>query len=236
MTPSNIFRKEIIETLRNRKLVAIKMVFPFLIVLSMLMGTPPLTATAGLITMLVVFIGVFGTGIGIIKEKTDGMFNRIIVTPLTPRRIILENLLAGVVIEFVQFSPILIAVIAIFSPSPEWIISLFLSMTAAVVTANVIGLIISSLSSSMGEVHLYSALSLFPVFATSGIFTPLKNSVQVYLAFFSPFAHLKQALLAVFGKPYIWAWHSIAAADLVMIAILLVLTLIITPRLVRVSI
>lgn len=201
MHSSSIWQKELLENFNNKKSLAIKLLFPLLLAGPVLLSSAPPQAKAGVVSLLVVFIGVFGSGVGLSKDRTDGVLLRIAVTPLSPKRIIVEQILVNSAVELAQISPML-AVLVLQRGATWWLIALSVSLLATIFVANTLGVLVASIATSAGQVHLYSALVVFPLLAVSGVFTPvsLANPAQKFLAQLLPFSYFHQSLMVFFGE------------------------------------
>ncbi|MCL5264372.1 MAG: ABC transporter permease [Chloroflexi bacterium] len=227
MQASSIWQKELLENCSNKKSLIIKLLFPLLLGWPLLLSSAPLQAKAGVVSLLVVFIGVFGSGVGLSKDRTDGVLRRIVATPLSSRRIIVEQVLVNSAIELIQVSPLL-ALLVLQRGGTWWLLSLAVSLLASILVANVVGVLVASIATSAGQVHLYSALIVFPLLALSGVFMPVAsaNLAQRIFARLLPFSYLQQSLMAVLGETSTLAlsetvlWGSVTALAFLSLAYL----------------
>jgi ABC-type multidrug transport system permease subunit len=213
MMPSSVWRKETLKHLRRRRALVLKVVFPLLISSPLLVASPPPLVTAGALTLLTVMVGIFGVGVGLSHDRMEGNLQRQIVLPLAPGRAMLERLLVAAALEAIQLMPILIVLFVRYGTPVELALLTIVALGGAIVLANALGIAISSAVASSAEMHLYSALAVFPLLAAASVFMPLQADAgwRVDVAFVLPFAHLNQALLQVQGEPALWSLPAAAA-------------------------
>ncbi len=131
---------------------------------------PALIAALSLIQTLLV------AALSVSREREQGTFDQLLVTPLTPMQILIGKALPAILIGLVQ-STIILLIIRFWFEIPmngsPWLLYLgLLTFTGAAVG---IGLSISALSVSMQQAMLYTFLLIMPMMLLSGLLTPVRN-------------------------------------------------------------
>lgn len=206
MRPSTVWRKEVLELTRRRKALAVKLAFPLVLGSPLLLASPPPAVVAGAVTLLAVVIGVFGVGVRIARDRTDGVLPRLAILPLSPGRVFLERWAVAAGLEMAQLVPVLLVLLLRYRPEP-WLAALcLLALLVTVLVANALGVLVAATVSSPAEMHLYAALAMFPLLALAGVFMPLVpgDGWRVAVAGALPFAHLNRLLMEVLGEAALW--------------------------------
>ena len=123
-------------------------------------------------------------GMSIAKEREQGTFDQLLVTPLHPSQILIGKAVPPVLIGLFQ-------AVAIFFIARFWFQIPFAGSLAAIlwtliffmVSSTGIGLSISAISENMQQVLIYVLVSMIPMALLSGMATPVANMPQVLQAF-----------------------------------------------------
>ncbi|MDR1885468.1 MAG: ABC transporter permease [Synergistaceae bacterium] len=131
---------------------------------------PSMIATLSMIQVLIL------AGLSVAREREQGTFDQLLVTPLSPLEILVGKALPPMLIGMAQ-SSIVLAVCALWFRIP---MSGSLSTLCAVLGIFMLscvgmGLSISAVSESMQQVMVYSFVLIMPMVLLSGITTPLRN-------------------------------------------------------------
>jgi ABC-2 type transport system permease protein len=114
--------------------------------------------------------------LSVAREREQGTFDQLLVTPLTPIQIMIGKALPAILVGLIQSTIILLIIRFWFQIPMEgsyWLLYLGLvSFTGAAVG---IGLSISALSVSMQQAMLYTFLIIMPLMLLSGLLTPVRN-------------------------------------------------------------
>lgn len=201
MLPTSMWQKEILEISRDRRSLALKLVYPGALTAPMLLGTAPPGVTAAVITLLVAFTGVFGSGASLAQERQHGALARLFLTPRSPRRCILEPALVRTLLGLLQVLPVLVMFAAVSEGGSVTFAFLLLLGLPSLLTANLLGVFLGGLAGSGVQVHLYAVLVLFPLLALAGVFFPWpEGSFMASLSSFLPFGALPVGLRAAAGQ------------------------------------
>ncbi len=212
MLPSSLWQKELAETIANRRSMMVKLVFPLTIGGCYLLAISPGFYTATVITLLATFVGCLGTGITLSKTRANGMLRRLALTPLSPTRIVLEQLSINSTVAMCQLLPLAVVFAVRFGIYDARIVAILLAMAAAVAATNLIGLIASLFAKSPGEAVLYSSMALVPLLYLAGVFSPMGTNLDFrsFLAAGIPYSYLQQALVAAMGEVPLWPGRLVA--------------------------
>jgi ABC-2 type transport system permease protein len=116
------------------------------------------------------------TALSVAREREQGTFDQLLVTPYTPAEILVGKAVPSILVGFIQSTLILLISILWFRipmvGSPFTLYSGLLMFTVASVG---IGLSISALSKNMHEAMLYTTLLLTPLILLSGLTTPVAD-------------------------------------------------------------
>lgn len=213
MLAGTIWQRELIEFAQRRRALVIKLAFPFLLAVPLvLLGAPPIYAAMA-ITMLVAIIGGIGSGAVLSRERQSGLNLRYRTLPVTSGRLLIERLGTNALIDFMQLIPVLLLIALRHPFDVVWWPALIVGTAAALLIGNLIGAVASTLSSSPGEVMLYVVIPLLPALYLSGVFTPLTQPALLVISRLLPFSYLHEALLgSLGGQPNLLPWETLLGA------------------------
>jgi ABC-2 type transport system permease protein len=130
----------------------------------------------GLIAGLSMLQTLLIAALSVAREREQGTFDQLLVTPLTPMQILVGKALPAMLIGLVQ-STIILLVIRFWFQIPmagsPWL--LYLGLLTFTLAAVGIGLSISALSLNMQQAMLYTFLLIMPLMLLSGLLTPVRN-------------------------------------------------------------
>lgn len=130
----------------------------------------------GLIAALSMLQTLLLAALSVAREREQGTFDQLLVTPLTPMQILVGKALPAMLIGIIQ-STIILLVIRFWFQIPmggsPWV--LYLGLVIFTGAAVGIGLSISALSLNMQQAMLYTFLLIMPLMLLSGLLTPVRN-------------------------------------------------------------
>ena len=134
------------------------------------------TLMPGLIAALSMLQTLLLAALSVAREREQGTFDQLLVTPLTPMQILIGKALPAILVGLIQ-STIIFLIIRFWFQIPMngsvWLLYFgLLSFNIAVVG---VGLSISALSNSMQQAMLYTFLVIMPLMLLSGLLTPVRN-------------------------------------------------------------
>ncbi len=135
---------------------------------------PALIAALSLIQTLLL------ASLSVAREREQGTFDQLLVTPLTPIQILIGKALPSMLVGLAQATVILLIIRFWFhipmAGSPWLLYPGLLVFTGAVVG---LGLSISALSLNMQQAMLYTFLLIMPMMLLSGLLTPVSNMPEL---------------------------------------------------------
>ncbi len=179
-------------------------------------------ALIGLLTMIQVMLL---TAMSVAREREQGTFDQLLVTPFRPVEIMAGKALPSVLIGLVQTTGILLVAQLWFQiPFIGSFVTLYVAMTIYLVAAVGYGLFISSLVTTMQQAMLFSFMLIMPFSLLSGLMTPVSSMPVVlqYVTLVNPLRYAIEIAHRVYLEgvglgalwPELWPLAAIAAATL----------------------
>lgn len=118
--------------------------------------------------------------LSVAREREQGTFDQLLVTPLTPMQILIGKALPAILVGLAQSTIILLVIRFWFGiPMNGSLGTLYLGLFSFNVAVVGLGLSISALSTTMQQAMLYTFLLIMPLILLSGLLTPVRNMPQV---------------------------------------------------------
>jgi ABC-2 type transport system permease protein len=137
----------------------------------------------GLIATLSMLQTLMLTALSVAREREQGTFDQLLVTPLGPVQIMLGKAIPPVLIGLAQASIVLLVVRFWFRvPLAGELAALYAGLLLFTVASVGVGLSISALSANMQQAMLYTFVLLMPMVLLSGLTTPVHNMPPVMQA------------------------------------------------------
>ena len=194
---------ELRATLRRRRALAIKLVFPLVLAVPLALTGAPQFFAAMLLTVLIAMVGTVGTGVSLTRARGSGWLDRLAVLPMGRWRVGLELFLAGWVVDCLQATLLVLVLGAAQRPDPLTLFSTWLLSLATLAFSGALGLAVATLTDNPGEAMLLLAVVLAPMLFLSGLFTGVPAAGPRYwIAQLLPFSYLQNAFqLVLHGNP-----------------------------------
>ena len=185
-----------------------------------------ITGIIGLLTLVVTLIV---TALSVAREREQGTFDQLLVTPVHPAFILVGKALPGLLIGLIQGSLIILLAVLWFEiPLRGSLIALYLGLFLFLLSAVGVGLMISAICVTQQQAVLGAFLFLVPAVILSGFATPIANmpdAVQL-LTYTDPLRYFLIIVRSVFMEgvgiellwPQYWPMAIIALLSLVMSA------------------
>ena len=120
------------------------------------------------------------SALSVAREREQGTFDQLLVTPLTPMQILVGKALPAMFVGLVQSTIILLVIRFWFQiPMTGSVGLMYLGLVTFTLAAVGIGLSISALSVSMQQAMLFTFLLIMPLMLLSGLLTPAANMPRV---------------------------------------------------------
>ncbi len=158
---------------------------------------PSLVAIITTISTLVV------TSLSIAREREQGTFDQLLVSPLTPGMIMVGKTVPALLVAGFQGTIILLAGVFVYRiPFQGWVLLLYASMFFYILALSGIGLLISSICATQQQAFLGIFSFMMPAVLLSGFPAPVENMPLWlrYLDWFNPLQHFIVIVKGVFLK------------------------------------
>jgi len=179
----------------------------------------------GLTALLTLVVAMVTCALSIAREREQGTFDQLLVTPLTPLEILLGKTLPSLIIGLVEGTLILVAAVVWFKvPFRGSLWLLYAGMALYLLSAIGVGLMISSLARTQQQGLFGAFLFLVPAVILSGFATPIENMpppVQM-LTFLDPMRYFLVIVRTSFlaDPPLAWLWPQLWPMALIGVAAL----------------
>jgi ABC-2 type transport system permease protein len=155
----------------------------------------------GIVGLLTLVVTVLVTALSVAREREQGTFDQLLVTPLRPVEILIGKSVPGLVIGVLEATVIILAAVFWFEV-PLWgaLGTLYTGVVLFLLSAIGIGLMISSLSVTQQQGLLGAFLFLVPAVILSGFMTPIANMPETvqYITLVNPMRYFLVILREVF--------------------------------------
>ena len=140
-------------------------------------------------------------GLSIAREREQGTFDQLLVTPLAPVEILIGKALPPMLIGLVQSTLLLLISLFWFEiPFAGSFLTLYLTLFLFILSSTGIGLCVSAVARSMQQVLVYLFVLLMPLVLLSGIATPVANMPRILqiLTYIDPLRFAVEAVRRVY--------------------------------------
>ena len=194
--------------LARRRLFALNVSVPLLLVAALVAGDAPPHHAAAVVAVLFTVFGVFGSAVPLVRDGEEGLLIRWLLAGAPPRSFLAGRLGAQVALDAVQLLPatLLVAVGGAFDAASAGAGALAGALLVAgwlvpaLVLANVVGAWVAAAARSVAEAALFGALLALLLLHLGGVFrTPAPGGWQAAVETLVPFRPLHEALLFASG-------------------------------------
>ena len=177
----------------------------------------------GLVAMLTLVVTLLITALSVAREREQGTFDQLLVTPLRPLEILLGKALPGFIIGLLEATLItLVAVYWFDIPLRGELITLYTGVCLFLLSALGVGLMISALAVTQQQGLFGAFLFLVPAVILSGFATPIANMPEIVqlLTYLNPLRYFLEVLRGVFleGTPFHLLLYQFGAMALIGVA------------------
>jgi ABC-2 type transport system permease protein len=161
----------------------------------------------GIVGMITLLVTMLVTALSVAREREQGTFDQLLVTPLRPVEILLGKALPGILIGTAEATLILlIAVLWFRIPILGSLLVLYTGLALFLLSAVGAGLLVSSLAATQQQGLLGAFLFMVPAMVLSGFATPIENMPEAvqYITFLDPLRYFLVVLRKTFleGVPF----------------------------------
>lgn len=119
-------------------------------------------------------------GLSVAREREQGTFDQLLVTPVSPLEILIGKAVPPILIGLIQITFVLAVSLLWFQiPLAGSVLALYITLTIFLISCVGIGLSISAISDNMQQVMVYCFVLLMPMALLSGFATPVRNMPEV---------------------------------------------------------
>lgn len=134
----------------------------------------------GLIAALSMLQTLLIAALSVAREREQGTFDQLLVTPFTPLQILVGKAVPSIIIGIVQSTIIFLIILLWFKiPIVGSVWLLYLTLLIFTTSSVGIGLSISAVSLNMQQAMLYTFMLVMPLILLSGLFTPVRNMPDI---------------------------------------------------------
>jgi ABC-2 type transport system permease protein len=129
------------------------------------------------------------TGLSVAREREQGTFDQLLVTPFRPPEIMAGKALPSMLVGIVQATLVLLVAQLWFRiPFAGSFLTLYAGISLFLVASIGIGLLLSSVAATMQQAMLFSFLLIMPFSLLSGLTTPISSMPEIlqYLTLINP--------------------------------------------------
>jgi len=120
------------------------------------------------------------TALSVAREREQGTFDQLLVTPLSPLDIMIGKAVPPVLIGLMQSSIILAVALFWFQiPMAGSLVTLYTALSLFTIACVGLGLSISAVSINMQQAMLYTFVLIMPMMLLSGLATPIENMPEL---------------------------------------------------------
>ena len=157
----------------------------------------------GIIGFILLFVGLFITGLGVVREREQGTLEQFAVTPLRPSDVILGKIAPYFLIAFVNLVLSTIAGVLLFDVPFRGSMALFAAFGLAFLFAVLgFGVLVSSASRTSAEAVQLAILLILPQVMVSGMVFPIQAMPEGirWIASVMPLTYVTVGLRSIFLK------------------------------------
>ena len=166
------------------------------------------------------------TSLSLAREREEGTFDQLLVTPLTPATIMVGKAIPGILVSLGQGSIIALSAVLVYGVPFSGSVWLLLLATFSYALALCgVGLLLSAVSSSQQQAFLGVFCFMVPSVVLSGYLAPIENMPPFlqWISAVNPLTHFIQMAKGIFLKSYGFAEIQNSLLALLAIAVVTVL-------------
>ncbi|MBV8194627.1 MAG: ABC transporter permease [Candidatus Dormibacteraeota bacterium] len=232
--PGGMFWRELLVTATRPRSLVIKMTFPLVLTVPLLLGQAPTFWSGMLLTVLSAMIGAVGAGMAAARARESGLLARLALTPRPAWRVLTAWVAGGALIDLLQLLPAYVVIVALSPTTSTSAIVLVVTIAAILVVTNSLGFAVSALGGGAGEVLLDTVVLLAPLLFLGGLFSGVPaGGWRAIAARVDPFAALHAAFISALGGNPALDDGGIVVLALLSVVVALVLVALVAPVVVR---
>jgi ABC-2 type transport system permease protein len=145
------------------------------------------------------------TTMSVAREREQGTFEQLFVSPLTPGSIMIGKSIPALIIASLQASIIFLAAVFVYRvPFQGSVLLLYLSILCYGLSLSGVGLLISALSSTQQQALIGVFAFNMPAILLSGVISPIENIPEPLrsITWFNPVRHFVELTVGIYLKGY----------------------------------
>ena len=153
------------------------------------------------------------TALSVAREREQGTFDQLLVTPLRPREIMIGKAVPSILIGLTQSTIILLVALFWFGiPFQGSLITLYAGLLLFTTASVGIGLALSAYSATMQQAMLYTFVLLMPMMLLSGLTSAISNMPKAlqYITLANPLRYAIEMVQRVYleGAGFEWVYND----------------------------
>ena len=174
----------------------------------------------GLAGLILLFVGMVITSLGVVRERQAGTLEQLAVMPLRPRDVFLGKIAPYFLVAAVDLAIVVAVGVALFSvPFRGSVLVFGLGALLFLFVTLGMGVLISSVSQTQGQAIQLAIMAMLPQIMLSGLIFPLSSMAAGvrWLGYLLPLTYFTQITRGVMlrGAPIGALWHSFAYLALI---------------------
>lgn len=134
----------------------------------------------GIVGLLTLVVTLLVTALSVAREREQGTFDQLLVTPLRPIQILMGKAIPGMVIGLFEGTLIILVAVYLFNiPLRGDIGALYLGLLLFILSATGVGLMISAIALTQQQAILGAFMFMVPAVILSGFSTPIANMPEL---------------------------------------------------------
>lgn len=211
--PGGMFLRELLAAATRPRALVLKMAFPLVLTLPLVIAHAPTFWAGMLLTVLCAMVGAVGAGMTAARAREARLLTRLTLTPRAPWRVLCAWVGAGALVDFAQLLPALVVLVVLSPTTAVSGVTLLIAVAAVLVVANSLGFAVSALGGGPGEVLLDTVVLLAPLLFLGGLFTGVPaGGWRATAAAVDPFAYAHAAFIAALGGTPAYTGGAVLAA------------------------
>jgi len=167
----------------------------------------------GIVGSLMLVVTLLVTALSVAREREQGTFDQLLVTPLRPVEILVGKAIPGIIIGLLEATLIIVLMVWLFDiPLRGSIPALYLGILLFLIATVGVGLMISSIAVTQQQAILGAFLFIVPAVILSGFTTPIANMPEVvqWLTYLDPLRYFLVIVRGVTleGDGFILLFHQ----------------------------
>jgi ABC-2 type transport system permease protein len=155
----------------------------------------------GIVGILTLLVTMLVTALSVAREREQGTFDQLLVTPLRPVEILIGKSLPGFVIGIAEATVITLAAVLWFKvPLLGGLVTLYVGIALFLLSGVGVGLMISAFATTQQQGLLGAFIFMVPAVILSGFATPIRNMPQIVqdITLLDPMRYFLVVLRSVF--------------------------------------